>query len=328
MNANMQICYAIIRIFVDWHKIRIIRMKSKVSIIKGEDRYQNIVDSLNLIKDDIEERIKDKKRVLIKPNFLYDDKPSATTNAQAVKAVIDVINQFTDQQITLAEAPFSGTVESAIKNFGYDQELTGYNINYLDLNNESVEEIKVSITKDKSVKLKIAKPILASDFLISVCPPKTHDAVIVTLGIKNLIVGSIIAKAATPGHNWRGEIHESYWETNKILFELLKIIPPHLVVVDAWQGMEGDGPSHGPMVEMKLALASLEPVALDLVMTYLMGFNPNDVGYLYLANQAGLGTNDLSKIELAGNTDLESVRKKFKPHPDYKKQLEWKNEMG
>ncbi|MBU4332291.1 DUF362 domain-containing protein [Patescibacteria group bacterium] len=303
----------------------------KVSIIKGNNRYQNIADSLNLIKNEVQEQIQDKQNIIIKPNFLYDDKPNAATNVQAVKATIDFVQQFTNQQITIAEAPFSGTVEGAVKNFNYDKELADYNIKYLDLNEEPTEDIEVPVTENELAKLKIAKPILESDFRISVCPPKTHDTVILTLGIKNLIVGSIISKDATLGHNSRGEIHGGYYKTNKILFELLKIIPPNLTVIDAWQVMEGDGPSHGQMADMGLALASLDPAAVDSVMAYLMGFDPDDIGYLYFVGadcNPPLGTNQLDKIEIIGNIDLQLERKKFEPHPDYERQLGWRDGLS
>jgi len=298
--------------------------KPKVSIIKGNNRYQNIIQSINALKDEISQAISGKQKILIKPNFLYANKPIASTNVQAVKATLDFLSQFSNQEIIIAEAPFSGTLEQAVKNYHYSEILKNYNIKYLDLNQEPTKQVELKINNSEKIKLNIARPVLESDFRISVCPAKTHDTVIVTLGIKNLAVGSIIASSAKLGKNCRSEIHGDHFKTNKILFELIKIIPPHLTIIDAWQGMEGDGPVNGTPVDMKLALSSLDPVAADSVMAYLMGFNPSDIGYLYLASQANLGTNDPNAVELIGNADLKLAKKPFKPHSTYKKQLGWK----
>ena len=44
---------------------------NKVSIIHGSNRYRNIYKALELIKPEIKAEIKNKKNILIKPNFLH-----------------------------------------------------------------------------------------------------------------------------------------------------------------------------------------------------------------------------------------------------------------
>jgi hypothetical protein len=67
---------------------------------------------------------------------------------------------------------------------------------------------------------------------------------------------------------------------------------------------------------MGLAIAGINTVAVDTVTSYLMGFNPDHIGYLRISAERGLGTNDLDRIdvllvdgaELVPFDDLKSLR--------------------
>jgi uncharacterized protein (DUF362 family) len=47
-----------------------------------------------------------------------------------------------------------------------------------------------------------------------------------------------------------------------------------------------------------VAVAGINLVAVDSVASYLMGFDPQQLVYLRVAAEAGLGTNDLSRLHL------------------------------
>jgi len=56
-----------------------------------------------------------------------------------------------------------------------------------------------------------------------------------------------------------------------------------------------------------------------------MGFDPLDIGYLYHLNTWGVGVAELEKIQIVGES-IESLVRKFKPHPNYRRMLDWKAE--
>jgi uncharacterized protein (DUF362 family) len=59
-------------------------------------------------------------------------------------------------------------------------------------------------------------------------------------------------------------------------------------------------------------LASSDPLALDAVAAWLLGFDPlRDIAYLRLAHERGLGVADLQAIELVGDIDLARERWTF-----------------
>ena len=93
-------------------------------------------------------------------------------------------------------------------------------------------------------------------------------------------------------------------------------------MIDGYVGMEGDGPTQGDPVDHRMALAGTDPVAVDAACAYLMGFSPEEIGYLQHAARLGLGTADLEKIEVIGSP-LEIARRRYRPHRTYRKQLHW-----
>lgn len=305
---------------------------SLISLIYGNDRYQNVSQALKLIKDEVWQRIKNTRNIVIKPNFVHVDIPLSATHPLAVKACLNFLYtlkpDLKKKEIIIAEgAACGGETEKGFQDYGYYQVLKGYNIRYVDLNHDQSSEYVIASHNLKPIKLKLSKTILNSDFRISISPPKTHDSVIVTLSLKNMAVGSIIVKPKRSKScpHLRNNIHLNFKETNLILFELAKIIPPDLSIIDGFEAMEGDGPGYGEKVAFKIAMASTDWLACDSLCTYLMGFNPDEIGYLWYAKQAGIGEwYDSKNVRIVGAGDFKKIRKKFKPHPSYKEQLEWR----
>lgn len=290
----------------------------KVALVRGEDRYLNVLQSLRLIEDEVKLKLEGKNRVLIKPNFVVVDNQLAATHVDAVRAVLDVISGSVEGVISIAEGAAEGQTKTGFHNYGYCSLEEDYNIRLVDLNKDDFEEVEVLGSDFQPISVRVAQMVIESDFRISVSPMKTHDTVVATLALKNLLVGSLC------GVSQKLRIHQGYQAINKNLFELAKIIPPHLSVIDGFLAMEGDGPSHGTPVEMKIALAGTDFVAVDTVGAHLMGFNIDDIGYLHYCKEARLGEGDLSEIEIVGNTSVNQCRQKFKPHSTHSAQLGWR----
>ena len=73
----------------------------------------------------------------------------------------------------------------------------------------------------------------------------------------------------------------------------------------------------------KVALAGSDYVATDAVAATVLGFNPQDVGYLVYSVEDGYGTADFSEIEIVGNS-IEETRFPLKPAPTIETILGWK----
>jgi uncharacterized protein (DUF362 family) len=96
-------------------------------------------------------------------------------------------------------------------------------------------------------------------------------------------------------------------------------------VIDGFVAMEGNGPVHGNLIHLGAAVAGTDSIATDAVASYIMGFNPSDIGYLYYANNEGQGISELSKIDVLG-ASISDVQKLCKPHENYQIEMTWKTD--
>lgn len=106
------------------------------------------------------------------------------------------------------------------------------------------------------------------------------------------------------------------------LVALAKTVKPGIVVIDAHKAMHGEGPRHGTPIRLNVALAGTDPVAVDSVAASLLGFEPRSIGFLALAERAGLGVADPEAIELVGD-DWNKLRRPCRPHSNHPVQRHW-----
>jgi uncharacterized protein (DUF362 family) len=338
--------------------------KSRVALIQGDDRYGNIAQALDKIDADVD--LSGKRHVLVKPNFVVTHLPLAATHLDAVRAVLDFVRARHDGPVTVAEGPSTQKAIEGFRAYGYEPLTKAYDATLLDLNHDEPRPVEVYDWRLRPLRLHMARSVLESDFRISVSLPKTHDAAIVTLSLKNMVMGGLISRFTHAGLGknkgrlnlevvkkalWRMvprqvrylpltewmqframsylepsdkmKMHQSYPVINLNLALLARQVVPHLAVIDAFEAMEGNGPTHGTPVPMHLALVSTDALAADVVGTTLMGFDADEVGYLHYCKKMGLGTGDLERIEIVGNATLAESTWQFRPHDTYHRQIRW-----
>ena len=325
------------------------RLPSRVALVRGDDRRRNIFRALELIDDQISLG----KRVVIKPNLVSITKPLSATHADALDAVLQFICARTSAEITVAEGCAIADARKGFKIYGLAEVAQRYGARLVDLNRDRWVEVKVVDRDLRPMTLRFARTVAESDCRISLTPMKTHDAAIVTLSLKNLVMGSLIndglkglerlmhglshllrpRDALYPRrfgwvvrHVLRSDkvaMHQTYATLNYNLFLLAKAFPVHLAVLDGFTAMEGRGPTQGKPVDLRLAVASTDFIAADSVGARIMGFDPEEIGYLHHAIAAGLGEGDLNRLEIVGER-LEDCLRPFEPHPNYARQRAWK----
>lgn len=274
---------------------------SKIAFIKSDDRSYNIERCLSLIKSDITSRLKNVKKVVIKPNCVTDDRQLAASHVQALDALLRFISPYVSSQISLAEGTAIGNTLTAFKNYGYLNLQEKYDLTIIDLNYDQYAEIELVAKNGKPFRARFAKTLLESDYLISISPPKTHDTVIYTGAIKNVAVGGLLRPNQSLIHrlsskflrlkNNKNAIHQGFTKTNENIYRLFRNIPLRLAILDAYETMEGNGPVDGDMVPAHYAMASADPLAADWLACQLMGIDVSQVGYLQL-----LGANRIDHL--------------------------------
>jgi uncharacterized protein (DUF362 family) len=320
------------------------------------------VAALNTISDEID--LASARRVLVKPNFVSTTNQAASTHVEAVRAVVEFVRARYDGPIVVGEGAAVSPTWDGFRNFGYDSLADEYGVDLVDLNADDGMPVQILNRRFRPRTVYLARPAAEGGiFRISVGIPKTHDCVLVTLAIKNMVMGALVNPRAihhgggTPGWVRRLAHLMPRWVRHSVLAEWGKgtllggpngsskmamhqglramhvnlalvaaRVWPHLAVLDGWQGMEGDGPGAGGPVDWRVALASSDPLAADALAAHLMGFDPRQVGYLQYCAQMGLGVAALDRIDVVGNAAPEQVRRSFKPHPTYRRQLRWRLE--
>jgi len=294
----------------------LVAMKPTVALVKSKGHYDGVYEALKLIENQIGKDLKGKRKVLVKPNFVSTSRQLSATHVDAVKAVLDMISRYYSGRIIIGEGPASSNLRNGLINFGYLELQREYDVEFIDLNEDDYIELEGVDSQLRPLKFRMSKTLIESDYRISVALPKTHNCVIITLSIKNVVVGGLVGGE-------KGKIHQGYKAINLNIAKLAEHVMPNLGVIDGFVGMEGRGPVSGDPIDLRAAAASIHPVSLDAVMGKVMGFNPLDVGYLYYLDRWGRGVADLKKIDVIGES-IEDLVRRFKPHPRYQEMLNWK----
>lgn len=157
-------------------------------------------------------------------------------------------------------------------------------------------------------KVAVLKDVVDADVYISVPKMKTHGLTILSGSVKNNY--GLLTGAQKSWYHYNSIKPEVFAE---ILIEMYKVRPPDLVIMDGIMAMEGYGPSSPEVRWVNKVLASDNAVALDTVLAQIIGFQVDDVPYLQLAREQGLGETDLSAIEIIG--DAATIEDYHRPEP-------------
>ncbi len=290
---------------------------SKVSLVKGNDRREIVLQALKNIEDEVLASIGDKQKILVKPNFVSTDRELAATHVDAVRGILDFLKPHFKGRIIVGEsAPGRGGTFEGFQNFGYLPLEKEYGITLADLNTQPFVHHYVFGSGHRPIPIRIISTFLDRDtYIISAAKMKTHDRAVTTLSLKNILLGAPLNDGR---RNDKPLTHTEYNFSPKAvlhfnMFHLAQEIWPDLGVIDGFVAMEGNGPVGGTPVDARVALASLDPLAMDTLTTKLMGFDPTKILYLTSMAEAGMGQGDLTKVQVLG-TSVDECRYKFKPN--------------
>jgi uncharacterized protein (DUF362 family) len=289
---------------------------AKVCLVKGNDCRDITYQALKKIEDEVIASIGE-KRILLKPNFVVTNRQLAATHVDAIRGILDFLKPHHTKQITIGESTISreGTF-SGYDNYGYLALEKEYNVKLVDLNKQPSQYRYVFGPGHRPTPIRIISTFFDPDlYIISAAKMKTHDRVVTTLSLKNVLMGAPMNDYRT---NDKHLMHTEYTFSresllNYNLFHLAQEIYPDLGVIDGFEAMEGNGPVGGTPVDMRVAMASLDPLAMDTLATKLMGFDPTQIMYLKSMAEAGMGQGDLSKIDVLG-TPPDQCQHHFKAH--------------
>ena len=278
--------------------VRRLKKSTLVSIVHTEDPIGGTKKALDQVHAaDVLRRY---QRVLIKPNYVNGSHPSTgvTTDPRVVRAIVEYLLEHgrNSREFAVGEGGMA-TVDTmqSFRNAGLVDELNGYGVKLIDLNAEP--HVDVDIEGGRSLKsVRVARSFVDYDCILSVPKLKVHCWALSTLSMKNMM-GGILPK---------GIMHDDL--AQKIV-DLNRAFGPELTVIDGILGCQRHELACDP-VASNVIVAGEDFVAADAVGSFLMGLAPDQVLYLQLAKKAGLGENDLFKIEYTGE-EISRLRKHY-----------------
>jgi len=303
---------------------------SRVSLVTGSDRADMAFRALQPFSKEIAQAIGN-KRIILKPNMVELTIPLCATHKDSIEGILEFyksINKLSN--VVIAESSAGGHAMIGYENYGYIPVAEKYKVKLIDLDDNPSQILYVIDEKDFQPKPVRMSSLLIdrNNYVMSVARMKTHNFVIATLTLKNLVFGAPVKdvgfKRGTNAKSDKAIVHgNGHKGGNYNLFAMAYYIRPDLGFVDGYEGMEGQGPTQGTPVDHKVCIAGLDWLAVERVGIELMGLNHEDLGYLNYCAKAGMGQYDLSKIDIVGEK-LANHIKSYKLPNNYNQLLRWK----
>jgi uncharacterized protein (DUF362 family) len=306
--------------------------RSTVFIAQGDERRKNVYTAMKAIDKDLQPKMKGKKYVIIKPNFVNTTNQLAASHVDGMRGILDYLSEHFKGPVVIAEAS-AGSTQQGYDNFKYAALTSEYRkqqVKLIDLNDEAkFERVALLDTDLHIVPCRIAARLVDPDaFVISSCMLKTHNTVIASLSIKNMVLGAPLHSATgeTPRWNEKRKFHVGLRQTHYNMMVTAKRLNWGASLIDGYEGMEGNGPNSGTPVPSRIAIASVDYVSADRIAAETMGIDPEWLGYAKYCGQMGLGQFDGQKIDVLG-AKVADVKKAYRMHPDIEKELKWQGPL-
>ena len=309
------------------------QLTSRVALTAGNERADLVFKGLKAFEPSLAVAIGN-KRVVIKPNNVSTTRQLAASHAGQLEGILEFLKSLGKSNVIIAESAADGPTLDGFSNFGYDKLAAKYGAKLVDLDQEGFDIVHCFDETDfRPHPCRMSRVLLdPNSFIVSAAKFKTHDRVLATLSLKNIIVGAPIKD---PGFRWgpgaragakndKPITHGSGFRgINYNLYALASRLHPHLSVIDGFEGMEGEGPTGGTPVDHRVCVVSQDWLAADRVAIELMGIDFANVGYLNYCAQTHMGEADLDKIEILGPAVKDHI-KPYKLARNLEQQLIWK----
>ncbi len=304
---------------------------SNVSFAAGNDTREVIYQALKPLEREIEKAIGD-KQVVIKVNMgeVIKGFESCATDVNQIRGILDFLKPIYDKRVIIAEgtANYPENIVVHFEKRNYNPLLKEYNAEFIDTNDQPATTKWIKSAEHHPLPINIINTFFDPDiYLISATRLKTHDCVVATLSLKNVVMGAPIhyykQKNRTDKNEKRKMHSGGYRGLSYNIFRVATlVVQPDLAVLDGVIGVEGNGPWNGSPIEHGVALASTDWVSADRMGVELMGIDYDMVKYLQWCSATGMGQGDLSKINVIGPNYKDHIVR-YKLNKNIEQQCEW-----
>ncbi|MBN1641161.1 MAG: DUF362 domain-containing protein [Anaerolineae bacterium] len=222
--------------------------------------------------------------VIVKPNICVNHATfeyAATTNPTVVATLVRLAFAAGAKRVRVMDTPYTGDPETAYRTSGiYDAVIEAGG------EMEVMSQIKYAafdIPAGRDItSWPVYRDVMEADVLINVPIAKQHGSSRLTLGAKNMM--GVIQRA----NQFHRNLHQR-------IADLATLVRPHLTVMDAVRILTAHGPGGGNLADvtkLDTVIASHDTVVVDAYTTTLFGLTPDDIDYVRLTAEMGLGQVD------------------------------------
>ena len=258
--------------------------QNEIIVTYGDLVKEMVFDVLSRAK--IEELIPKNTTVGLKPNLVVARPASsgATTSTEVVAAVIEYLRGHGINDIIILEGSWVGdSTERAFNVCGYKDISSKYSVPLFDTKKDSSTRLS-----HNGLDINICDTALKkAGFLINLPVLKGHCQTAITCALKNM-------KGVIPDSEKR-RFHSL--GLHKPIAYLNKLRKADFVLVDGLNG-DLDFEEGGNPVQMNRIIGALDSVLVDSYVASLMGYEPEDIGYIKIAAEIGVGSSDLARAEI------------------------------
>lgn len=277
--------------------------KDKVAIVRFDGTQDSMVKALELC--DGLDGLKACDKVLLKPNILWGGTKNMppygrVTTSVIVECLLQILHDRGCRDITIGEGtiPNKELDSTTARGFhwtGIAKVAEKYGAKLVDFNSEPYEELYL-----EAVKIKVARCVVDSDFLIDIPVLKAHRQTKVSLGMKNL-KGCLAINSKKKFH-----MHD----LNRLIALLNMKVRPSLTIIDGVYGLERGPEFLGTPHRMNLIIAGKDVFSCDIVGAAVMGIKPDEVDHLreYASLPGRIAS--LDGVEIKGEP-VDQVARKF-----------------
>jgi uncharacterized protein (DUF362 family) len=261
--------------------------------------------------DDVGRGLRNRRKVLIKPNLGTDDvrlhqgRQVALTDPAVLAATVRLIRQFHDGDIVIGDATTGSSCYDVWRQVGHDRALRDLDVRVVDFKEGPYVECAVPGGGIMFDRYWMNHEFADADAVVSVAKLKSHVSTGSTGTLKNLFGMTPTLHYGSPRRYLHAPIR-----LPRTIADLGLTFPPILCVIDGLVG-QSEREWHGPPVESGLLIVGTNTVAVDAAAMLVQRLDPErdygeypflfDSNPLALAAARGLGPHRRDEIDLVGD---------------------------
>ena len=261
-------------------------VSNELAVVKNGNAAQMVLKAVDALGG-IARFVKKGQSVVVKPNIGWDRRPeqAANTSPDVVAAVVKMCLDAGASKVTVFDRTCS-VARRTYRSSGIEKAASEAGAKVRHVITQKFKNMP--ITNGKLLKAwEFYEDALEADVLINLPIAKHHSLCLASMSMKNLmgILGGD-----------RGALHNHFPEK---ITDINTVLKPHLIILDAMRVLLRNGPQGGNLSDVKTfntIIAGTNAVSVDAYGATLFGHKPQDLEYLRVAHQRGLGELALDKL--------------------------------